>query len=441
MKRTTPLPADLAFLRAARAVLLRKFPAKQGYRLFLRAGTGAAVGTDLYAGRTIAKKEASCGLYAEVLDRKGRLARLSVGSGDLSDVRTAAAALDDAAFAGVPAAYKSKPVSDESFPRKSASSAKAAATGEYRATLKSFRARLAEGEERHGVKFKLEFLSVAAETSSEAYWSSAGGECRQDFSPRFSVGGEVLAIWKGRKDESSFSCVTTAPDRPGALRRLDEAMEEAAQAVRKPDAAYERVKGRVRIDADLFVDLLDELEDHLSLRWAKEGESLVLDKDCRQVAELSPLLTVELVGADGTPYDRRLTDRGVPVQDKPLLRAGKAEFPTASESDLDKYRWPAKKACVGQPVTRVLPGAADITDAETDFVLLRLNALHNLNSHTLEVNLTGSGFVVENGKRRYSSNLVLKCGLLELFRDVQKMGATVRRRHDWSCPDVLVRLG
>lgn len=439
VKKTAPLPADLAFLRSARAVLSRKFPAKEGYALFLRAAHTRSLGKELYAGRTLSKREEVLGAHADVVDRKGRLATLRVGSGNVAAVKAACAHFDPAAFVAVPGSYSVKPVAKGNFPRKGALPARAVET-EYRALLAACKKRLTTEGARRGVAFKLENLGVTVDSSSESYWSSAGGECRQDLSPRFSVGGEIMAQWKGKKDDGYFSFTSARVDRDGALREIDEALDEAAQAVRKPRGAYERVRGNVRIDAKLFMELLGELEDHLSVRWAKEGMSLALGKDMAQKADFSPLLSVDLVAQDGTAFDRLLTDKGKPVEDKALLKYGKVAHPLAGEDDLDKYRWPAKKACVGQPVTRVVPGPGDITDAQTDFFLLRLNALHNLNAQTLEMNLTGSGFVLEKGKRRFSSNLVLKCNLLDIFRGLEKVGKTVRRQHDWSCPDVLVRL-
>lgn len=439
LKKNSLLSADIRFLRAARALFLRRFPKREGYQFFLRTTQSRGIGKEFYAGRTLGKKENARGLYGDIIDRQGRLATISMGSGDLATVKIAIRSFDDAAFDAVPKVYSIKKVSQKSFPKKTTLPTKIIDT-EYRSILTLCKRRMAQESTVRGVKFKLEHLSVGVEVGSAAYTASIGGECQQDFPVHFSVGGEIMAQWKNKKDGAYFSFTSQTPDRDGVLREINDTLTEAALAVRKPNTPYERVQGRVRFDAKLFMELLDEFEDHLSLRWAKEGMSLALDKKVQQIADFSPLLTVDLVAADGTAFDRHLTDKGHLIENKPLLRTGKIVFPVANEDELDKYHWPKNKACVGQPVTRVVPGNSDIRDDETDFILVNLNALHNLNSQTLEVNLTGSGFVIKNGKRRFSSNLVLKCSLLDIFKNIQKIGSTVRRQHDWSCPDVLVQL-
>ncbi len=431
--------AESAALENAKKVFSAAFPKELGYSLFVRGEAWKSRTAELYARKTIHRDEEGASASAHAVDRKGRLAYVSVGSALPAEMRRAAEEFDPAAFSGVPGKYRTKPVSKKSFPLAETFRPKAADAA-YSAFLPAARSRLSALGRELGVKFRLESLSVSAAKYSNAFWSSAGGKCREDLPARLACSGEVTAEAGENRDEAYFSATFRKWGAEAALRELEEAAREAADAVRKTKEPFIAVRGNVRFDAKLFMALLGELESHLSVRWAKEGMSLAVGKDGKPTREFSKLLTVELVAADGTPYDQHLSGKGREIPDRALLKAGKVACLAASEDDLDKYGWPESKAAVGQPVTRVAPGAADISDAETDFVLLNLNALHNLNARTLEVNLTGSGYVLENGKRRFSSNLVLKANLLDLFSDVAKMGKAVRRMHDWSCPDALVRV-
>jgi predicted Zn-dependent protease len=274
-------------------------------------------------------------------------------------------------------------------------------------------------------------------TSKTVYKNSAGEYATEVFAQSDSYSVEVFVrnnenldsgyisdnFYKYAEDQSSF---------------IEEEMQKIPEMVMDLVSDPVPAKGEVLLLEDATSQLLGLLKGHLRNETVQQKMSLLI-KD-NEKKELSSKLNIFHTTKTDSPYDNTLNGYGELKQELDIIKGGKIENVFASLYDTQKYSTPSNG--ITSPSTLVVRGSDEIEDADYQIHLSYLQALHNVDSLTLDINLTGVGYIKDGDSYKFVKNIHFQANLVELMTNsVVKIGNINKRRGRWLLPKMVISMG
>ena len=181
------------------------------------------------------------------------------------------------------------------------------------------------------------------------------------------------------------------------LQEVEQKMQQLIAATSEKPKEYTPVRGRVVFSYRVVCDLFFALCEHLQVRNMKEGMSRLLDVDGQQIHALSSLLSVDIRHDIGSVFDRQLSREGQKLDNHTLIDTGKIAMYIGDTKSIQKYAMDPDKVVTTYPVYHVhLSEQVDLDQEAVDIRVEYLSATHSINSQTLDMNLTGGGYIYKD---------------------------------------------